>query len=166
MSITIDLSPEREARLTQRCWASHLSRRIASGNVIFEADESDTAALEIRIEAHLKQALGYDVATFLRTPSELDTVTSMCPLTPSADDSLYVTFLKAAIEDALQQRLATLETKTDVFAFTNRELYRLVHGKLTTSDIPDATLNRAMQGLSGTTRNITTIKKLAATYQS
>ncbi len=139
---------------------------IASGNVIFETDERDTAALEIRIEAHLKQALGYDVATFLRTPNELATACADCPLTAEAEDSLYVTFLKAPIEDALQQRLATLETKTDVFAFANREQYRLVHGKLTTSDIPDATLNRAMKGLSGTTRNVTTVKKLATKYQN
>ena len=48
---------------------------------------------------------------------------------------------------ALQERLQALQTQTDAFALANRELYRLVHGKLTASDIPDATLNRAPEGL-------------------
>ena len=61
-------------------------------------------------------------------------------------------------------RLQALQTQTDTFAFANRELYRLVHGKLTTSDIPDATLNRAQKGWVGTARNITTIRKLAEKY--
>ena len=137
---------------------------IASGNVIFETDESDTAALEKKIEAYLKQALGYEVATFLRTPRELAAVCADCSLAPKADDTLYITFLKTPADEALQQRLATLETKTDVFAFTNREQYRLVHGKITASDISDATLNRVQKGLVGTARNITTVCKLAEKY--
>jgi uncharacterized protein (DUF1697 family) len=38
---------------------------IASGNVIFQSPDEDTRALEQQIEAHLRQALGYEVATFL-----------------------------------------------------------------------------------------------------
>ena len=44
---------------------------IASGNVIFETTETDTAALERRIETHLQAALGYAVATFLRSDAEV-----------------------------------------------------------------------------------------------
>ena len=44
---------------------------IASGNVIFDSDERDADTLADRIEAHLAQALGYDVPTFLRTDVEL-----------------------------------------------------------------------------------------------
>lgn len=68
---------------------------IASGNVIFEAAESDPVVLEQKIEAHLKQVLGYEVATFLRTPTELATVWEACPFAPEGNETLYVTFHKA-----------------------------------------------------------------------
>ncbi|MCY7378038.1 MAG: DUF1697 domain-containing protein, partial [Gemmatimonadaceae bacterium] len=44
---------------------------IASGNVLFAARSDDAVALEHRIERHLEQALGYPVATFLRSPAQL-----------------------------------------------------------------------------------------------
>ncbi|HET7904254.1 MAG TPA: DUF1697 domain-containing protein, partial [Candidatus Eisenbacteria bacterium] len=45
---------------------------LASGNVVFEAGARAAAAgLEAKIAAALKAALGYEVATFIRTPAEL-----------------------------------------------------------------------------------------------
>ena len=44
---------------------------IASGNVLFSARARGGAPLERRIETHLREALGYEVATFLRGGSEL-----------------------------------------------------------------------------------------------
>ena len=44
---------------------------IQSGNIFFETNETDVAALAARIEAHLAMALGYAVPTFLRTPEQL-----------------------------------------------------------------------------------------------
>ena len=56
---------------------------IASGNVIFEAEGARPEALEKQIEAHLQQALGYAVATFIRTPAELAAVSSYQPFPPA-----------------------------------------------------------------------------------
>jgi uncharacterized protein (DUF1697 family) len=47
---------------------------IASGNVLFDSGESDTAALEQMIETRLEKELGYEVTTFLRRPAELSTI--------------------------------------------------------------------------------------------
>src|SRR4051812_29802226 len=44
---------------------------IASGNVIFTSRATDLRALERKIEAQLQRALGYEVATFVRTCSEV-----------------------------------------------------------------------------------------------
>ena len=89
---------------------------IASGNVFFQTPETDTLTLETRIEAHLKQALGYEVATFFRTPAELTTASAMCPFTPSESDSLYVTFLKVPADQALQERLQALQARATVLS--------------------------------------------------
>ena len=43
---------------------------IASGNVLFDADDDEPAALEERIAHELESRLGYPVGTFLRTPAE------------------------------------------------------------------------------------------------
>jgi len=63
---------------------------IASGNVIFEASESDLqvmvgladmTALESWIEDHLHEALGYTVKTFVRTPASLEEIAGYRPFT-------------------------------------------------------------------------------------
>src|SRR5687768_15562390 len=54
--------------------ASNVETFIASGNVIFEAKDENAQALEKKIERHLRKALGYEVATFLRSVPELATV--------------------------------------------------------------------------------------------
>jgi len=45
---------------------------IQSGNVFFDTDEDDRATLRGAIEGHLRAALGYEVATCLRTVAELE----------------------------------------------------------------------------------------------
>jgi uncharacterized protein (DUF1697 family) len=139
---------------------------IASGNVIFETPETDTAALEGQIEAHLNVALGYEVATFLRTPEALQKALRDSPFIASGTGSLYITFLKATLSEAHQSALSLLPTKTDAFGFASCEIYRLFSGKLTDSDVSDATYNRLLRGVLGTTRNVTTVQKLAEKYKN
>lgn len=69
---------------------------IQSGNVFFESSETDEAALTKKIEQHLLQALGYEVATFLRTIPQLEASLAQAPfesieLTP--DTRHYILFL-------------------------------------------------------------------------
>ena len=57
---------------------------IASGNVLFESRSRTPAALEARIEAVLRAALGFEVKTFLRTAPEVAAVVSQNPFARSA----------------------------------------------------------------------------------
>jgi uncharacterized protein (DUF1697 family) len=140
---------------------SHVETFIASGNVIFETEESNVDALEVRIEAHLKAALGYEVATFLRTPAALTAIAESCPFTPAETDSLYVMFFKVPLTENHRASLDALPKDTDALTDIERELFRLIRGKITESAIPDALFNRALKGTIGTTRNINTIQKIA-----
>src|SRR6266566_9055900 len=69
---------------------------IQSGNVVFEAPNTKARELEGVIEQCLEQALGYPVATFLRTTRELATVAKQQPF-DAADSAngatVYVAFL-------------------------------------------------------------------------
>ena len=55
---------------------------IASGNVIFDTPASNVQQIEQQIERHLQPALGYPVATFIRSDAELAAVASYQPFTP------------------------------------------------------------------------------------
>src|SRR5262245_20499515 len=100
---------------------------IASGNVIFEVEAKNPQALEQQIEAHLRQALGYAVATFIRTPAELAAVAAYEPFPQAAPDtagsSLYVGFLPKPPTDEAQRKVIALSTEIDVFHIHQRELY-------------------------------------------
>jgi uncharacterized protein (DUF1697 family) len=136
---------------------------IASGNVIFEVAETDTRALETRIEAHLRQALGFDAATFLRTPEEVAEAAAHEPFARVEGDSLYVSFLREALEGETIDRIAALGGDDDRFAARGRELYWWRRGRLSDSPITNAQLERAIR-VPGTMRNVTTVRKLAAKY--
>src|ERR1700742_487088 len=58
---------------------SNVETVIASGNVVFESPEKSGPSLEKKIERCLEEALGYQVATFLRTVPELSAVVQEQP---------------------------------------------------------------------------------------
>ena len=140
---------------------------IASGNVIFSAAEPASHALERRIEAALQEALGYPVATFIRSTPELAAIIRHEPF-PAADlagagVSLFIGFLPEAPDAATGRALAALSSPEDEFHVHGRELYWLRRGRLSDSPVTGAVLEKKL-GLPTTLRNATTVRKLAAKY--
>jgi uncharacterized protein (DUF1697 family) len=136
-----------------------VSTFIASGNVLFEAAAGDAAALEARIEAHLEAALGYAVATFLRTPEELAAAAALEPFPGAgAERTRMVSFHKHPPDAALRARLDTLRTPADDFLVHAREVYWLTGPRMSESPV-GAQVTKALAG--GTMRNATTVRTLA-----
>lgn len=138
---------------------------IASGNVIFEAPTEDVLMLEQQIEPHLRQSLGYEVTTFIRSTAELAVMAAYQPF-PTADlaaagSSLYIAFLKAPTSVERQQKLLAFRTEMDDFHFHEREFYGWCRTKMSESIFSGALLEKTI-GMPATMRNITTVKKLAA----
>jgi uncharacterized protein (DUF1697 family) len=144
---------------------SNVSTFVASGNVIFEAPDGAAAAIEKRIEAHLQQALGYEVETFLRTPVELAAVVAFRPFAPEEIEApghtLHVGFLRDAPDNAAAQKLLSLRTPMDDFRVLGREMYWLCRGKTTDSLVSWPVVAKTLK-LPSTMRNVTTVRKLAA----
>ncbi|HET6233324.1 MAG TPA: DUF1697 domain-containing protein [Longimicrobiaceae bacterium] len=136
---------------------------IASGNVIFESPAEDATALEAKIEGHLQQALGYAVATFLRTSRELAEAAACQPFAETEPVALSVCFLKHPPSPEAVQRLMALGTPRDEFAVAGREVYWLCRVKISESKILGGAIEKAL-GLPSTMRNVTTVRKLAAKY--
>jgi uncharacterized protein (DUF1697 family) len=144
---------------------SNVETFIASGNVIFDSPAKEAETLEKEIEAHLRESLGYDVATFIRSDAELADIASYEPFSELDNEasSLYVAFLRAAPDGEAEQRLLALRTEIDDFHVCGREVYWLCRKKMSESAFSGALLEKIL-GMQATMRNANTLRRLAAKY--
>lgn len=140
---------------------------IASGNVIFEAKSKDSKALQHRIEKHLHMALGYEVATFIRTLEELDQVANQRPFAKSElnrpGNTLYVGFIADNPAKAVSQKVEALATDVDDLKVTGREVYWLLRTGFSESKLSGGILERTL-GMKATFRNINTVRRILKKY--
>lgn len=140
---------------------------IASGNVIFDSPVSNRKALEQQIAGSLQAALGYEVATFIRTPAQLMAIAQSKPFNSSdLDDpgnTLYIAFASDPPTEAATQKLLTFTTAVDEFHVDGCEIYWLCHKKISESSFSGALLEKIL-GQPATVRNSNTVKKIAAKY--
>ena len=140
---------------------------IARGNVIFDSPAANVREIEQQIERHLHAALGYAVATFIRSDAELAAIAAYQPFAPAElaaeGGSMYVAFLHAAPDHAATQKLLTLRTEADDFHIHERELYWLRRIRISDSTFSGALFEKTL-GMPATVRNVTTVRKLAAKY--
>ncbi len=134
---------------------------IASGNVLFDApDDSDTAALEQRIEDLLAAELGFAVETFVRTPQELATIVAIEPFVAGDGEKIQIGMLREPPPGEVVAAVEALSNDYDELRLIGRELHWLTHGGISGSRIKPAALDRAL-GRPSTMRNRTTIVTLA-----
>ena len=140
---------------------------IASGNVIFDSSSKTPAALERKIEKHLFAALGYKVATFVRSVNELTAVIRYQPFPAAELDAegnvLFVGFLPASPGSDLQKKLTSSVTKVEDFHFYGREVYWLYRKKLGETDFPGARVEKTL-GMPATLRNSNTVRRIVEKY--
>jgi uncharacterized protein (DUF1697 family) len=143
---------------------SNVETFIASGNVLFETNLNSN--LEKKIESKLRAALGYDVATFIRTDPELKAVANYKAFAQSqleAATAFNVAFLKESLDDNSTQKVMSLRADIDDFHVHGRELYWLCQKKQSDSSFSNAVLEKTLGKLS-TLRGMETVKKIAAKY--
>jgi uncharacterized protein (DUF1697 family) len=140
---------------------------IASGNVIFDgAGHAD--ALERAIETMLKDALGYEVSTFVRTGAELRALAAHDAFTPSAIDkatAFNVAFLSKPLDAKGKKALLALKSRVDDFHVNGREIFWLSRVKQSESVISNAVFEKTL-GQRSTVRGISTVRKMAEKYGS
>jgi uncharacterized protein (DUF1697 family) len=141
---------------------------IASGNVIFESKSTDVDSLAKKIEQGLKESLGFEVATFIRSDSELAGIAAYKPFpTPQMDSAtaFNVMFLSKPLDANSKKLLMDLNSDIDDFHVHGREVYWLCLKKQSESKFSNAVLEKTL-GVNSTMRGINTIKKMAAKYNS
>jgi uncharacterized protein (DUF1697 family) len=130
---------------------------IASGNVLFDSPQGP-AELEPLIEATLQTALGFEVATFLRTHPELAAVVNASETIEAP--TVSVAFARAPLDTTAHERLSALRNPYDDFLVSGRDLFWLCQGRVSGSKLSGAVLEKTV-GTRLTIRNITTVRKLA-----
>ena len=122
--------------------------------------------LEARIASALQAALGYKVATFLRTEAELARIAAHEAFPPSdlaAAHALNIAFLAAPLDAETVRKLMALQTEIDDFAAHEREVYWLCRKKQSESTFSNAVLEKTL-GRQSTLRGANTVQKMAAKY--
>jgi uncharacterized protein (DUF1697 family) len=137
-----------------------------SGNVVFKARRETAARVGERIELGLADALGYEVAVFLRSASELRAIAEHQPFAPElvegARGKLQVALLAAKPPKSIQTKVRAAATDADRLAFGDRELYWLPSGGIRDSALGMKGIERLVG--STTVRTKGTLELLAAKY--
>lgn len=139
-----------------------VSTYIQSGNVFFDAKETEAGPLREKIENALLKDLGYSVDIYLRTADEIETIIkydAFKRMKAEEEAKLNVSFLSAAPGKAEIKAFEALSTEIDTLHIHKSELYTMSYrGRGDNLDI-DKLLKKQL-GLKATTRNWNTTQKL------
>ncbi len=147
---------------------SKVATFIASGNVVFETRTKDARTFERKIERALKEALGYEVRTFVRGEAELVKIATYRPFTQSKFDETWhsnIIFLADNLNEKLRQDVNALGTNTDAFEVHGREIYWRRRRKQSGALFSTVPLEKLL-GSAFTVRGANTIKRIVSKYCS
>ena len=138
----------------------------ASGNVVFDAPRESKPKLIERIEAGLREGLGYAVPTVLRTAAEIGEIVGREPFSPAeiaaSKGKLQVSLLASPPSAAARRAVLAHATDDDRLAFGSAELFWLPSGGMSDSDLDLKAIGKHL-GLA-TTRTMGTIDQLHAKF--
>lgn len=140
---------------------------IQSGNVFFETAETDRSALTLRIEQHLHQALGYEVATLLRTIPEVEQALRLDPfrdVVVTPDTRLYVIFTSGPLPGD-QLPFCSPKGDFELLQATQGEAFVVLHLINGRASNPSAFIERKF-GVKATARFFATTAKILQAAKS
>ena len=135
---------------------------IQTGNVIFETKEGNAAKLEAQIEGQLEKAAGKRIRLFVRTIREVIAMMNTCPFDPKGAEIAYVAILHKKPNRKNVGALMALRSDTDDFAVQGKEVFILRRDR--DDSVFSNNFVEKILDVAATTRNLTTIKKLAEKY--
>ncbi len=139
---------------------------IASGNVIFESKEGNNASLETRVAYGLKDALGYEVSTFIRSLHELMSIVDYEAFPQQSINkagAFNVAFLAEPLSDGQTKRLLAFETDIDSFVSHGCEVYWRCCVKQSQSTFSSAVMERRL-GIRTIFRGVNTLRRVISKY--
>ncbi len=138
---------------------------LASGNVVFDADDTDTDAVAASIETGLRDSLGYEVPTFLRSADEVVAIAQYAPFAGVAGErtgKLQVAMFGNEVEQSDRDSVLELSNDADLLEMVGRELYWWPKGNFLDSELD----LKVVEGILGpmTIRTKATVERLATKF--
>ena len=165
----INIGPHKRIKMADlrrafKAWGfSNIRTLLATGNVLFESDETDTMVLQQTIEVGLTETFGFDVPVIIRTLEEMQALADSDPfrgIEVTPDTRLYITFLAEEPDSDLPVPYESPTKNYQILAVSEREVCSV----LTLTDTmrsPDAmNILEKEFGKNITTRNWNTVLKL------
>ena len=144
---------------------TNVSAFLASGNVIFDSDESDLVAVSRSIEDGLRASLGYEVPTFLRSADEVRSIASYQPfadVTAERSGKMQVAMVGSKVEQSARDSVLKLSNDADMLEMVGREIYWWPKGNFLDSQLDLDALEAILGPFTIRTKN--TIERLAVRF--
>jgi uncharacterized protein (DUF1697 family) len=138
---------------------------IASGNVMFDARATDPDRLGKKIEKTLLKTLGYEVAVIVRTIDELKQLVKLNPfkkVKASKDKMMFVTLISSEPKPKPKFPLRSEKENLEVLVVINRAAFMVAYRKKTGWFAFPNNFIEKLWGVIGTTRNFSTLERIAA----
>jgi uncharacterized protein (DUF1697 family) len=145
------------------CGFKNVSTFIQSGNVIFDAAESDVIALTKIVEDHLLKTLNYKVHALLRTFQELTNMVKSDPFREFEaieNIKLYVTFLSVEPGKKLVLPMVSPKNDVEIFGLNMLDFYCISRQQNGSFGFPNLFIEKEFR-VPATTRNWNTICKIS-----
>jgi len=158
---------DRLARLFVKLSLDDVATVLASGNVVFSTRRQSPAVLERKIAAHLNEALGYEVDTFVRSQAEMASLAALCPFRPdlvAAAHAVHVLFFHQPLAPSVAKAVQACRTKTDEFHAAGRELFWLTRASMSETTVWKQPLMKQLW-LASTMRNVATVERLVDKFE-
>ncbi len=144
---------------------TNVAAYLASGNVIFDAVDSDTDAVAAAIESGLRVSLGYEVPTFLRSADEVRSIAEYAPfagVTAERTGKMQVAMVREEVGGSVRDSVLELSNEADMLEMDGRELYWWPKGNFLDSELD----LKVVGGLLGpmTIRTKGTVERLAKRF--
>ena len=141
--------------------SSNVATYVQSGNVIFDHPLDDAASLTNHLEATLADALGFDVATHLRTGPELASAVAACPYVEDDPKKLTAVFLASAPETDAVDAFAALAVPGEEVAVDGTTVYLHLPFGTGRSKLAVGLKKLGVPGTGRNWRTVTTLRDLA-----
>lgn len=142
---------------------------IQSGNVVFDAKETDTAQLETKIANAVASTFEAKPEIMVRTLDHLKSVVCSNPfpnakLGDNTKLSLYVAFLKSPLTEGQKKLLDSFENEHEQFVLSDKDIYCLITKNVGKVGVYTKGTFEKKLGIPMTIRNYLTMEKMLAWY--
>jgi uncharacterized protein (DUF1697 family) len=140
---------------------------IQSGNVVFQSDSDDVAALRSEIEERFEETFGFHSEVFVRTPAELAAIIERNPFDGHLDKApnrVMVMFLASCPDEAAREALVQAHAGPEELFVIGQEVYLYYPDGAGRSKLSGSFMEKKLKTL-GTARNWNTVLQLQKMMQ-